>query len=108
MEAGAEFEQAADAAFDFDLTGRGGGDAREDLEQGALAVAVAPDDSEDLALADLEADIAQRPKLAALAVAVILHADLEQRVGPPARFGRPVRGLRAGCRRRWCRGGSLY
>jgi hypothetical protein len=54
VKAGADFEQAGDAAFDLDLAGSGGGDARQDLEQGALARAVAADDAEHFALLDLE------------------------------------------------------
>ena len=100
MEASADLQQAADAALDLDLAAGGGGDARQDLEQGALAGAVAADDAEDLALADLEADVAQGPEFAADAVAVVGLADLEQGVGPAARLGSPVRGPRAGCRRR--------
>jgi len=57
MEAGANLQQAADAPAVLDLAGSGGGDAGEDLEQSALAGAVAADDVEDLALLDLEADI---------------------------------------------------
>ena len=90
MEAGADLQQAADAPADLDLAGGGGGDAREDLEQGALAGAVAADDAEDFALLDLKADIAQGPELAAFAVAVVFLPDLEQRVGPPARLGPPA------------------
>ena len=90
MNAGADLEQAADAPLDLDLAAGGGGDAREDLEQGALAGAVAADDAKDLALLDLEADVAQGPQLAALAVAVVFLPDLEQRVGPPARLGLPA------------------
>ncbi len=36
MEAGADLQQAADAALDLDLAAGGGGDAGEDLEQGAF------------------------------------------------------------------------
>ena len=57
METGTNFQQAADTALDLDLPGGGRGDARQDLEQGALTGAVAADDAEDLALADLEADV---------------------------------------------------
>ena len=83
MEAGADLQQAAQAALDLDLAGGGGGDAREDLEEGALAGAVAAEDAEDRALADLEADVAQGPQLAADAVAVVGVADLEQGGGLP-------------------------
>ncbi len=54
MEAGHHLQQAADAPLDLDLTGCGGGDARQDLGQGALAGAVAADDAGDFARADLE------------------------------------------------------
>ena len=47
MEAGADLQQAADAPADLDLAGGGGGDAREDLEPGALAGAVAADDADE-------------------------------------------------------------
>ena len=43
MEAGADLQQAADAPAVLDLAGSGGGDAGEDLEQVALAGAVAAD-----------------------------------------------------------------
>ena len=39
------------------------GDAAEDLQQRALARAVAADDADDLALLDLEGDVLQRPEL---------------------------------------------
>ena len=100
MKAGADLEQAADPAFDLDLAAGGGGDAGEDLEQGALAGAVAADDAEDLALADLEAGVAPGPELAVLAVAVVGFADPEQGIGLAAELGPPVRGPCAGCRRR--------
>jgi len=90
MEAGADLQQAADAALDLDLAAGGGDDAREGLEHGAFAGAVAADNAEDLALADLEADVAQGPQLAADAVAVVGVADLEQRVGPAARLRPPT------------------
>lgn len=52
--------------------------------------AVAADDAEDLALLDLEADIAQGPVFAARAVAVVILADLEPRIGPAAHPGPPA------------------
>ena len=89
VKAGAHLQQAGDAPFDLDLPAGGGGDAREDLEQGALAGAVAPDDAQHLALLDGEVDIFERPQGFAVAVAVVGLADLEQRVGFAARFGPP-------------------
>ena len=77
MEAGADLQQAADAALNLDLAAGGGGDAREDFEQGAFAGAIAADDAEDLALANLEADVAQGPEFATDAVAVVGVADFE-------------------------------
>ena len=63
VKAGADLEQAADAAAQpHPALGRLG-DAAEDLEQRALAGAVAADDADDLALLDFEAHVLQRPKL---------------------------------------------
>ena len=62
MKPGADFEQARDAAAQCDPARSRLGDAREDLEQGRFAGAVAADDAEDLALLDLEADILERPE----------------------------------------------
>ncbi len=77
VEAGADFQQAADAAVEFDVAGRGLGDAGKDLEQRALARAVSADDADDFALFDLEADVLQGPEAVvvgeALAVAQSLH-----------------------------------
>ena len=61
VEAGADLEQRADAAGDLGPAGGRLGDARQDLEQRALAGAVAADDPDHLARTDLERDVAQRP-----------------------------------------------
>src|SRR4051794_29106834 len=61
MEAGADLEQADDAAAQLGAAGGRLGDAAEHLEQRRLARPVAADDPEDLARLDLEADVAQRP-----------------------------------------------
>ena len=63
MKSGADFEQAGDAALDRDAALGRLGDARQDLQQGRFAGAVAADDAEDLASLDLEADIPERPEL---------------------------------------------
>ena len=73
-------------------SGRRLGDARQDLEQRALAGAVAADDADDLALLDLERHVLQRPEAS----------------GPA---GRGVRAARASSRRgrrgrEACRGGA--
>ena len=64
MEARAHLEQAADAAVDLDPAVGRLGDAREDLEQRALAGAVAADDADHLPGLDVEAHVAQRPHVA--------------------------------------------
>ena len=90
VKAGAHLQQRTDAPLDLHLPLGGCGDAREDLEQRALARAVAPDDAHDLAALHLEVDVAQRPDRVAVAVAVVRLADLEQRVGPAAPGGPPA------------------
>src|SRR5262249_5445670 len=57
---GSHLEQGADAAANLHITARRLGDARQDLEQGALAGAVAADDSQDLAAFELEGDVVER------------------------------------------------
>ena len=54
MKAGADFQQAADAADDFRIAGGGLGDAREDFEQGGFAGAIAADDPDDFTRIDIE------------------------------------------------------
>src|SRR5579884_2778294 len=62
MEACADFEEGADAAADCGETGGGAGDAGEDFEEGGFAGAVASDEAEDFAFADLERDVAESPE----------------------------------------------
>ena len=52
----------ADAAANLGPAGGRLGDAGEDLQQRDLAGAVAADDADDLAFADLEGDVLQGPK----------------------------------------------
>ena len=61
VKTGADFEQCADAAIDVGVSGGGLGDPREDLEERALAGAVAPDDPDYFALLDFEIQIFQSP-----------------------------------------------
>ena len=61
VKAGADFEQAADASVNFGVAFGGAGDAGQDLQQRALARAVAADEADDFALADFEIDVLQRP-----------------------------------------------
>ena len=49
MKAGADFQQAGDAAIDRNPAGGGFGDAAEDLEQGRLAGAIAANDADSVA-----------------------------------------------------------
>src|SRR5581483_6856093 len=69
MEACADFEEGADAAADFGETGGGAGDAGEDFEEGGFAGAVASDEAEDFAFADLERDVAESPEKLVLGAA---------------------------------------
>ncbi len=62
VEAGADLEKATDASVDFGPAGGGAGDAREDLEQGGFAGAVAADEAEDFAFADVERDVFEGPE----------------------------------------------
>src|SRR4029453_9454732 len=62
-----------DPALDPDLALGRLGHATDDLQQGGLAAAVAPDDAEALAALDLEADVLQRPER--LVVGVLFRAD---------------------------------
>ena len=99
VEASADLEQAGDAPLHLDPSARRGGDAAQDLEQRALAGAVAPDHAEHLALLDFERHVAQRPDRLTGAVAVVALADSEQRVGLAAQPSPPqaqVVGQRAG------------
>ena len=61
MEAGADFEEAADAAVNFGVAGGGVGDAGEDFEQSGFAGTVAADEAEDFAFLDVEGDVFERP-----------------------------------------------
>src|SRR5262249_9730875 len=63
MEAGADFQKAADTAVDFDMTGRPLGNLAEDLQQRAFSRAVAADDADDSGGLHLEGDILQGPEL---------------------------------------------
>src|SRR5262245_32956100 len=64
MEARAHLDERGQAPVDLDAAGGGGRDARQELEERALAGAVAADDAHHLAPGDLEAHVAQRPERA--------------------------------------------
>ena len=61
VKAGADLEQRAHAAVHLGAALGRLGDARQDLQQRALARAVAADDAQHLALVQLERHVAQRP-----------------------------------------------
>ena len=79
MEARAHLEEARDAALGSDDSGGGSGHAAEQLEEGALAGAVAADDAHDVALFHLEVDVLEGPHVVAVAFvrAVVRFAHLE-------------------------------
>src|SRR5262249_4557840 len=58
----AALEQTGDAGSDGDAPLARLGDARQDLQEGRLAGAIAPDDAEHLAALNLEAHVLQRPE----------------------------------------------
>ena len=68
MEASADFQEAADASVNFGVAFGGAGDAGENFQQRAFARAVASDEADDFALADIEIDILERPDETRVAV----------------------------------------
>ncbi len=74
MKAGADLEQRAHTSPDFRAAGRRPGDARENLEQRALARAIAADDSDDLPGGHREREAAEGPEMP---LAVVLAASAE-------------------------------
>ena len=78
----AELDERRQAARHPDPAGVGRVDARQDLQQRALAGAVAADDAEELALVDVEGDVAQRAQLAVLVGANGWSDALLERVDP--------------------------
>ncbi len=67
MEAGTDFQQRADAAADLRVPSRRLDDARQHLEQRALAGAVAADQADHFARLDVEGDAVQGPEAVLLA-----------------------------------------
>ena len=77
VEAGADFQQATEAPGHVDAPRRGVNDAREDLEQGALARAVATENAKNFTRLHIEVDVAQGPE--GRAVFVFSPAAAERR-----------------------------
>src|SRR5690242_8710976 len=69
MEAGADFEERADAAVDFRPAFGGASDAGEDLEQRGFAGAIAADEAENFAFVDVERNVFEGPEGFGLAAA---------------------------------------
>ena len=82
MEAGADFQQGADTAVGTDSTSGGACDAGEELEKCRLTGTVLADDADDVALLDLEVDVAEGPDVfgGAFGGTIVGLADLEIRV----------------------------
>ena len=82
MEAGANFKQRAYTAMGTDSAGRRAGDTGKELKQSGFACTVLADDADDVALLNLEVDIAERPDVLGVAFGgtVVGLADLEIRV----------------------------
>ena len=82
MEAGADFQEGAYTAVGTDGTGGGACDAGEELEEGGFAGTVLTDDANDVALLDLEVDVAEGPDVfgGAFGGTVVGLADLEIRI----------------------------
>ena len=91
VESGAHFEKARDAAPCADGPGGGGGHAAQQLEERALAGAVTPDDSHDVALFHFKIDVLQGPHVFACALvrAVVGFAHLEVGVLAAQHLGLP-------------------
>jgi len=82
MEAGADLQERTDTTVSTDSASGGAGDAGEEFEQSRFAGAVLTDDADDIALLDLEIDVAERPDVLGVAFGgtVVGLADLEIRV----------------------------
>src|SRR5262245_5475040 len=68
MESRADFQQTADASAQLRLTFGWLRDLRQDLEQRALAGAVAADDADDIAAAHVKRHVTERPKFCRLLI----------------------------------------
>src|SRR5262249_13729486 len=73
VKAGAHLEQTADPAAHLGFAGRRFRDARQDLEERALAGAVAADDADQLAAPHLERQVLQGPE-APIALGTLLSS----------------------------------
>ena len=79
MESRTDLQEAGNASAGADRAHRRASDLTEELEEGTLAGAVLTDDADNVALLDLEVDIAERPDVVGVGFggAVVDRADLE-------------------------------
>ena len=82
MEACANFQERTNTTMGADSAGGGTGDAGEEFQEGRFAGTVLTDDADDVALLDLEVDVAERPDVVRITFGgtVVGLADLEIRV----------------------------
>ena len=82
MEARTDLQEAGDAAPSADSAHGRRSDLTEELQERRFAGAVLADDADDIALLDLEVDIAERPDVVGVGFlgAVVDRADLQVRV----------------------------
>ena len=78
MKAGADLEQRADPAIQVGEAFVGIGDARQDLQQRALARAVAADDADDGAGFHFEGDVFQGPERVLIGLGALAAQDVAQ------------------------------
>ena len=82
MESSADLKEGGDASANPDLASGGACDAREELQQGALASTILSDDAYDIALLNGEVDVLECPYVLAVALPrpVVGVADLQVRI----------------------------
>ena len=82
METCADLEEGTNSTMGSNRAGRRTGDAAQQFQKGRFAGAVLADDTNDVALLDLEVDVAERPDVVrgALRGTIVGLADLEIRV----------------------------
>jgi len=97
MKPRSHLEQRPHSALEIDLSRRRLDDARQDLEQRALAGPVATDDADDLAVRDVERDVVERPELLdGLSLRATAHRSRRATKAIDDRFAqRAMRGTRA-------------
>src|SRR5262249_52782350 len=90
VKAGADLQERCEAAVELGRAGAGAHHARENLEQRALAGAVATDDADDLAVGDLERDIVERAELFAPSAAPAAAEQIGEALRRPPAGADPI------------------